>query len=106
VKIIGGTDVNTKEEFPYMVSLTRKTDNIHICGGAIISDQHILTAGHCLHNKLIPHTDIVVLIGSNIFSSLSENTYEIMDVFIHSGFTGIPDAENMSLNDIAIAKVH
>lgn len=43
-RIVGGHDI-TIEECPYQVSILYK--GLHICGGSIISQKHILTAAHC-----------------------------------------------------------
>ena len=45
-KIIGGSYAN-EGQFPYQVSL-RTLPNRHFCGGSIINEEYILTAGHCL----------------------------------------------------------
>ncbi|XP_050297325.1 hyaluronan-binding protein 2-like isoform X2 [Anthonomus grandis grandis] len=55
LRIVNGTSAK-KGEFPYMVSLrTWGPDytEIHWCGGSIISEIFILTAGHCLDEQLI-----------------------------------------------------
>nr|AXF35736.1 serine protease 2 [Holotrichia oblita] len=49
-KIIGGVNA-TIEEFPYQVSVQEYGENnihVHICGGAIISSDYVLTAAHCI----------------------------------------------------------
>lgn len=45
-RIIGGESVDITE-FPYQISLQR--NGRHRCGGAIISPDYIVTAGHCTH---------------------------------------------------------
>ncbi|XP_039434363.1 trypsin-1-like [Culex pipiens pallens] len=52
-RIINGTRSSIKE-FPFLVSV-QKFESIlpsHICGGAFISSDWILTAAHCLKNRL------------------------------------------------------
>lgn len=44
-RIVGGADATTGQ-FPYQISL--RLTNIHNCGGSIIDNQWILTAGHCV----------------------------------------------------------
>lgn len=44
-RIVGGYPTE-KDQLPYQVSL--RIQNHHICGGAIISNQHVLTAAHCV----------------------------------------------------------
>ena len=48
-KIVGGLEAE-RHEIPYMVSLTRRRG--HFCGGVIIHEKWLLTAGHCVCNGL------------------------------------------------------
>lgn len=51
--IIGGQDAET-HEYPHMALLGYGSDNRDIewyCGGSLISERFILTAGHCISNK-------------------------------------------------------
>jgi len=46
-QIIGG--INAQDGLhPYQVSLRKSDNNMHFCGGAIISKNYIITAAHCL----------------------------------------------------------
>ncbi len=52
VKIFGGQDVDD-HEYPWLAALgyadgRLNSKPLYLCGGAIISDRHILTAAHCL----------------------------------------------------------
>ncbi|KYM88402.1 Serine proteinase stubble [Atta colombica] len=63
-RIVGGQDA-APHEFPWMVSITRKGG--HFCGGAILNEKFILTAGHCLcsgTNK-IPIGQLRVTLGEH-----------------------------------------
>lgn len=45
-KIIGGTETDI-ESHPYQVSIGYF--GFHICGGAIITTEHVVTAAHCTY---------------------------------------------------------
>lgn len=47
-RIIGG-DETTIETVPYMVSITYHGN--HICGGAIVSPNIVISAAHCFYPK-------------------------------------------------------
>ncbi|XP_018366640.1 PREDICTED: venom serine protease-like [Trachymyrmex cornetzi] len=101
-RIVGGeeTDVN---EFPCMVGFVNiRTDpNIIYCGGTIISERHILTAAHCVHNITINET--VVDIGEHDTSTGHDTNateiYKLNKCMIHPYY----DMKETD-NDIAICE--
>ncbi|CAG0915636.1 unnamed protein product [Notodromas monacha] len=58
-KIVGGKN-SVLGEYPFMVSLKMKHSLKHFCGGAIISENYILTAAHCVTNYLAPRLTVAV----------------------------------------------
>ncbi|KAL0103515.1 hypothetical protein PUN28_017644 [Cardiocondyla obscurior] len=63
-RIVGGQNAAPRE-FPWLVSITRKGG--HFCGGSILNDKFVLTAGHCLcagTNK-IPIGQLRVTLGEH-----------------------------------------
>ena len=58
-RIVNGQPARV-EEFPWFVGLTRTKgfSSAPVCGGSLITDRHVVTAGHCLlrHSGLFPDT--------------------------------------------------
>lgn len=44
-RVVGGIDAE-RGETPFIISLTRRGG--HFCGGTVLSNQWLLTAGHCV----------------------------------------------------------
>uniref|UniRef100_A0A161M453 Venom serine protease 34-like protein n=1 Tax=Triatoma infestans TaxID=30076 RepID=A0A161M453_TRIIF len=60
-RIVNGKETG-RHEFPWMAGIRR--DGIQFCGGAIITEYHVLTAAHCTINK--HNMTLEVLVGTNI----------------------------------------
>lgn len=49
-KIMGGQDA-VPYSYPWMVSLGKRSyNNLHMCGGSLITQRHVLTAAHCIED--------------------------------------------------------
>ncbi|XP_075231856.1 trypsin 3A1-like [Lycorma delicatula] len=93
--IVGGYPV-TEGDIPYQVSL-RELDR-HFCGGTIISELFILTAGHCLENK--SPSEMSVFGGAVLLKSKSGSVVPVRRISIH------PSYDNVTLlNDIGILEL-
>ncbi|XP_031638028.1 chymotrypsin-1-like isoform X2 [Contarinia nasturtii] len=92
-RIIGGTDV-VDGSAPYQCSLQR--NERHGCGCAIIGDEWILTAAHCVRTGI---QNVKILVGTNDLKSGGER-YKTIDFIIHENYDKPPFS-----NDIALVKV-
>lgn len=104
-RIINGILAN-RNSFPWSVSLRLNVLNLyvsrHICSGTLISDQHVLTAAHCVISY--KPSQLAVMVGINNISTASNtsNTFYVSNMIYHSSY-------NASLvqngSDIAILKL-
>lgn len=72
-------------QFPYQVSLQMR--KIHHCGGSIISDVKVLTAGHCLtedDGTLLQKSLFRILCGTNYLNDTDpKNYFSVMKYALH-----------------------
>lgn len=61
--VVGGRAA-TRHQFPWIVSL-RNTQNIHFCGGFILSDRWIGTAAHCTQGRFASPEQIIAATGAH-----------------------------------------
>ncbi|XP_008558326.1 chymotrypsin-2-like [Microplitis demolitor] len=100
-RILEGTDAEP-EKFPYMVSLRRW--NNHVCGGAIISPRHILTAAHCFIGRADPpYTEGLVIVSSAAVNRYNGEIHQVKKVTPHSDYR--KGTENRWRNDIAVVEL-
>jgi secreted trypsin-like serine protease len=103
VRIIGGEDTDITE-FPYMVSLRNYKKEQLLCGGAIINNEHILTAAHCFENR--KKSDIRVYVGTTSSRNYSVPFHKIRSVASHPNYLRINNKNRWTvLNDIAVVFV-
>uniref|UniRef100_A0A1Q3FQJ5 trypsin n=1 Tax=Culex tarsalis TaxID=7177 RepID=A0A1Q3FQJ5_CULTA len=95
-RIVGGQDT-TIENHPYQVSLRRRGN--HNCGGAILNENTILTAAHCVYYTDSPPSDYSIRAGSTLRNQGGQ-LITASEVFIH------PWYDDWTLDwDIAILKL-
>uniref|UniRef100_A0A182WEQ3 Peptidase S1 domain-containing protein n=1 Tax=Anopheles minimus TaxID=112268 RepID=A0A182WEQ3_9DIPT len=105
-RIIGGA-LATPGEFPAMVSLQQAQNSAHVCGGTLITMNHVLTAAHCVTDiRGIPQaaTQFQVM-GDDLFilqhmGSPSRQVRRVASITIHPKY----DSTIFS-NDIAVVRV-
>ncbi|XP_063983180.1 transmembrane protease serine 9-like [Diachasmimorpha longicaudata] len=98
-RIVGGT-LASRGEIPYIVSLNR--NGHHFCGGSIISDRHILTAAHCVHDFTSSTQRSVTIRAGSLTSRSGGQTYTVDKIQVHPEYV---DHLGSPPNDIAIIKV-
>jgi len=63
-KIVGGEPVDHCANYPYQVSIQRKSlmtgGFSHFCGGSLINSNTVLTAGHCVNGRSASAISVVV----------------------------------------------
>ena len=91
-RIVGGVPA-TKGQFPHQVSLqwgmSPSNGLQHFCGGSIISETWVLTAGHCI--LAIPNFGtFVVKAGKHNIKQLedTEQTIEVEESIVHEKYAG------------------
>ncbi|XP_061384900.1 suppressor of tumorigenicity 14 protein homolog [Danaus plexippus] len=99
MRIVGGRRAEP-HSFPWTVAIV-KNDRMH-CGGAIITDRHVLSAGHCF--KWDDRKQMKVYIGLDDLEDMNNvEVRNISNVVIHEQFTSTAVRDE---NDIAIATLN
>lgn len=89
--IVGGKQAEPGQ-WPFLAAILFKPTNQFFCGGNLITDKHVLTAAHCVHEKhqtKLSATDIKVLLGHRSLKSLTEQhskSFEVENIFIHNSW--------------------
>ncbi|CAN7975658.1 unnamed protein product, partial [Ixodes persulcatus] len=100
-RIIGGRTA-VSGSWPWQVGIYT-TKYSHFCGGALISDQHVLTAAHCVWERMA--TDINVHLGSHqrLAMDSTEMLVGVDDVCVTPNFR--TTGKTAGFEDIAILKL-
>lgn len=98
-RIVGGKDVSPNE-FKYMAGIATQSTNFKwfICGGAIISERHILTSAGVIADYIETPQKLSIILGSPSYGENDMvNVAHIMKIVTHPNFK-----EDHLLNDIAV----
>ncbi|GLH03208.1 Serine protease lint [Gryllus bimaculatus] len=99
-RIVGGSDAELYE-FPWQVAIF--LEDLFFCGGALINDQFVLTAAHCLMTRDTPVESIVLQLGDHDLTTINETTHvtrRVRSVLFHSHFHPF-----LLANDIAMLRL-
>ncbi|CAF1081394.1 unnamed protein product [Rotaria sp. Silwood1] len=94
-RIMGGQNA-VPHSYPWMVSLAKRSlNNLHLCGGVLLTRRHVLTAAHCIEDfKGI--SDINILAGIH-YTNEKKTPISALSIDIHPQY----DSETFA-NDVAI----
>jgi len=97
-EIVGGEEA-VPHSIPFQVSLRRKSDNFHFCGGSVIGPNHVVSAAHCTVIWDSPE-EVVVVAGEHDRSvdEGTEQTVSVASLTVHENY-GSPKSYE---NDIAL----
>jgi len=104
-RIIRGVEAVPHSQ-PWLVSLRMVTSNGllagHNCGGALITDHHVLTAAHCVDGS--DSRNMAVVVGlHNLYTYEADNVFFVDEAIIHEGYSNL---NSIVKDDIAILKLN
>ena len=97
--IVGGEEAEP-HSIPFQVSLRRKSDDFHFCGGTVLGPGHVVTAAHCSDWT----ADEVEVVAGEHDRSVEEGTEQrrgVISLTVHENYGKPKNYEN----DIAIWKL-
>lgn len=83
--IVGGDEINI-EQTPYQISMRR--NGRHICGGSILSDHIVISAGHCIYGLANSKT-LSVVAGATLLSSNDGQEFRVARFVMHPKYRDI-----------------
>nr|AAN28692.1 lumbrokinase protein [Lumbricus rubellus] len=97
-KIVGGIEARPYE-FPWQVSVRRKSSDSHFCGGSIINDRWVVCAAHCMQGESPALVSLVVGEHDSSAASTVRQTHDVDSIFVHEDYNG-----NTFENDVSVIK--
>ena len=96
-KIAGG-EVAASHSWGWMVSL--RVLDTHFCGGTILNERFVITAGHCLKSPIVAMSSITVCAGIDKLSDVCSQSINVDSYTVHHEFL-----DRIAVNDIALLRL-
>jgi hypothetical protein len=108
--IVGGGPIAiTQAPWQVVVIAFISEDEALICGGSILNETEVLTAGHCVYNpytqRRIPADDIIVGAGTSDYEIEPEQVSLASSVRVHPYFDYNPEATHAIPDDVAVLEL-
>ncbi|XP_050428609.1 trypsin-1-like isoform X2 [Adelges cooleyi] len=98
VKIVGGEEVEYAHKYPWMALLLKNGQ--FNCGGSLINDKYVLTAGHCV--ETLKASDYKVRLSVHDRNTDIFEEYDVKKIIRHKSYDNYGVAP---LNDIALIRL-
>ncbi|KAJ9062438.1 Transmembrane protease serine 3 [Entomophthora muscae] len=95
-RIVGGNEVTPPFKYPWMVSLKRT--GRHWCGGALYTPNTVISAAHCVADKMELWT--VEVHRHNLKASMEQEngiSYRVIDRIVHSSYKKTSNAYDIAI---------
>jgi len=110
-RIVGGTEVNPMNKYPWMVAIlvSRISGDHPWCGGTLVASKYVITAAHCKYDNggnVINPSDMKIRIGEHDISielegSLPELTIDLASYTNHENFNYISYDNDIAIIELA-----
>lgn len=87
------SNVSLDGKAPFLVALKQKSDSKLICGGFLITNKHILTPAHCVHQKQVVEgltpSMLEIQLGRKHVSTGSDKDFEtrnVQKIFVNENY--------------------
>jgi len=105
-RVVGGTEVNPKNKYPWMVALVdATTSKDSFCGGTLVASKYVVSAAHCTAKNNASSPTFKVRIGEHDLTTSGEGSLKEMTIDVVS-FTNHESYNTPEMhNDITIIEL-